>query len=73
MCIRDREHGGAGEGYAGIGGRMNVTINNVTKEGVIDETKNFVVDADEQREVDNLQNTSAGMGTYSSMSANLVV
>ena len=68
-----REYGGAGEGYAGIGGRMNVTINNVTKEGVIDETKNFVVDADEQREVDNLQNTSAGMGTYSSMSANLVV
>ena len=71
MARRRRAFGPAEAGYGGAG--LAVTINNVSAQGVIDESKNFVVDADEDREIENMQNDRWTFGAYSSMDANIKV
>ena len=67
-----RAYAGMGEqGYGGIGATQ-ITINNISKEGMLDDTKKFVVDADEQREIENMQNRDSDFGSYSSLQSGLI-
>ena len=50
-----------------------VNINNVSPQGVIDDSRKFVVDADEDKEIENMQNDKWNFGAYSSMDANIKV
>ena len=50
--------------YDVTGGAMNVTINNISERGVIDDSKNFVVDSAAEREINNRQMTDAEFGFY---------
>ncbi|MAH45017.1 hypothetical protein CMI37_04260 [Candidatus Pacearchaeota archaeon] len=68
---RRRAAGPAGE--IGYGGGIAVTINNMSSTGIVDDAKNFVVDADEQRKIDNMQDDGWNFGTYSSLDSNLKV
>ena len=67
-------HGFSGElPYGGGQGGTNITINNISKEGMLDDTKNFVVDADEQRAIENMQNRDSDFGSYSSLQSGLAI
>ena len=68
---RRRANVSAELGYGGTG--IAVTINNVSSTGIVDDAKNFVVDADEQKRIDNMQNDGWNFGTYSSLDSNLKV